>query len=96
LQRFSQTGDKEDEMRLTVTSTSAALAFSFALAVPISAYAAGAASVHKQTRHVAHVEISRNASALAPAWVMSVVGRLPETDGLSRNRDDCNYGCIDN
>jgi hypothetical protein len=87
----------EDEMRLTFTSTSAALAFSFALAVPILAYADGAAQVYKQTRHhAAHVEISRDASALAPAWAMSAAGRVPETDGLSRNRDDCNYGCIEN
>jgi hypothetical protein len=70
-QRFCRTGDKEDEMRLTFASVSAALAFSFALAVPISAYAAGAAPVYKQTRHAAHVEIFRNASALAPAWAMS-------------------------
>jgi hypothetical protein len=74
----------------------AALAFSFALAVPITAYAAGAAPVYKQTRHAAHVAIARNASALAPTWVMSAAGRAPETDGLSRDRDDCNYGCIDN
>jgi hypothetical protein len=82
-------------MRLTFTSTSAALAFSFALAVPISAYAHGAAPVYKQTHHGAHVEISQNASALAPVWAMPAAGRVPETDGLSRNRD-CNYGCIDN
>jgi hypothetical protein len=84
-------------MRLTFTSTSAALAFSFALALPISAYADGAAPVYKQARHhMAHVKISRNASALAPAWTMSPAGRVPETDGLSRNPEDCNYGCIDN
>jgi hypothetical protein len=74
----------------------AALAFSFALAVPISAYADGATSVYKQTRLAAHVEISRNASALAPAWATSPAGRVPETDALSRNPDDCNYGYIDN
>jgi hypothetical protein len=85
-------------MRLTLTS--AALAFCFALAPPLSAYAfePGAAAAHEQTRgthHPARVKILPNATALAPAWAMSSAGRVHETDGLSRNDDDCNYGCID-
>jgi hypothetical protein len=85
-------------MRLTFTT--AALALSFALAAPVSAYAYdGSAPGHQQSgrvSHAAHVKISPTATALAPTWAMSPAGRVPETDGLSRNPDDCNYGCIDN
>jgi hypothetical protein len=86
-------------MRLRFTS--AALAFCFALAAPISAYAfgGGSAAVYEQTRdvrHVAHADLSPNATALAPASAMISAGRVKETDGLSRNLDDCIYGCIDN
>jgi hypothetical protein len=85
-------------MRLTLTS--AALALCFALPAPVPAYAfdASSAAVHEHTRHAHHAaraEISPNALALAPTWAMSSADRVKETDGLSRNPDDCNYGCID-
>ena len=85
-------------MRLTLTS--AALALCFALPAPVPAYAfdASSAAVHEQTRgmrYPARAKISPNATALAPAWAMSSAGRVHETDGLSRDDDDCNYGCID-
>ena len=86
-------------MRLRFTS--AALAFCFALAAPVlaSAFEDGSAAVYKHARHVRHaagMEISPSATALAPTWAMFSAGRVKETDGLSRNPDDCNYGCIDN
>ena len=39
----------------------------------------------------AHATIPSNAMALSPILV-----REPENDGLSRNHEDCNVGCIDN
>jgi len=37
------------------------------------------------------VAIPNNATAFSPT-----LAREPETDGLSRNREDCNMGCVDN
>ncbi len=38
------------------------------------------------------------AKAIAPRSLLppAPAERVPETDGLSRNVEDCNYGCIDN
>jgi len=85
-------------MRLTFTA--AALTSCFALAAPLSANAfdGGSAAVHEQTRrahHPSRVEISSKTLAMAPVWAMSSVDRVKETDGLSRDPDDCNNGCID-
>ena len=50
---------------------------------------------HKAPVHqFVYMSIPVTATALVPAPVASV--RTHETDGLSRNPDDCNYGCIDN
>jgi hypothetical protein len=45
-------------------------------------------------RAVNHETVDPRASALAPAPIAALV-RRGETDGLSRNDEDCNYGCID-
>jgi hypothetical protein len=54
------------------------------------------ASAQPTHRHKAHTDrfapIPWTATALAPA----ATARIHETDGLSRNPDDCNFGCIDN
>jgi hypothetical protein len=87
----------EDEMRLSNTAYAVcALAFGLALIAPIPAYAqVGAESTHKHKAHVDHfTAIPRTATALMPAPATAV--RVPETDGLSRDDDDCNkFGCID-
>ena len=72
-----------------------ALAFGFALTMPIPAYAqVGAQPTYKHRAHVHHfMAIPRTATALMPAPATAV--RAPETDGLSRNDDDCKFGCID-
>jgi hypothetical protein len=83
-------------MRLSnITCTACALAFGFALTTPIPVYAqVGAQPSYK---HKAHVDYFRaipwTATALMPAPATAV--RVPETDGLSRNDDDCRFGCID-
>jgi hypothetical protein len=80
-----------------LTYTVCALAFGFALAAPASAYAHGQSRpVYGHAHHATQAEISPKATALAPAWTMSPAGVVTETDGLSRNLDDCNHGCIDN
>ena len=72
-----------------------ALAFGFALTTPISVYAqVGAQPTYKHKAHVDHITaIPSAATALMPAPATAV--RAPETDGLSRNDDDCKFGCID-
>ncbi|RBP15454.1 hypothetical protein DFR50_10810 [Roseiarcus fermentans] len=52
---------------------------------------APAHTVHHPVHRVAHAAIPAGATALA----LPVVPRR-ETDGLSRDRADCNTGCIDN
>jgi hypothetical protein len=81
------------------------LALGLALAAPVAAYAHDGASKPVHHRHRAAL---RRATALAAAPPAApVLGFWPpayvaspeqhETDGLSRNPDDCvTYGCIDN
>jgi hypothetical protein len=84
-------------MRLSnIAHAACALAFGFALATPIPAHAqVGAQPSHKHNAHVHHVmAILRTATALMPTPATAV--RVLETDGLSRNDDDCvKFGCID-
>jgi hypothetical protein len=78
------------------------LALGIALALPASAYAALAApgriQTHRAIHHrsvVARAEVPSRAPAYAPARPYQFGDH--ETDGLSRNPDDCvTYGCIDN
>lgn len=71
-----------------------AIALGVALCAPTAVYANDSAmrvDKHQGYHRVASATILNKAEALAPAPV-----HVPETDGLSRDRDDCNYGCIDN
>ena len=85
-------------MRLSnITYSTCALAFGFALTVPGSAYAyVHSAHVYRHVQHHAtQAKISPKATALAAARTTSPANTVKETDGLSRNADDCNVGCID-
>lgn len=66
------------------------------LAVPIDAFPADGAPVHKHLmlRHKGG-GMARATALTAPAPAASAPQRIPRTDGLSRDDDDCNYGCID-
>jgi hypothetical protein len=84
----------EEKMRtVSILAQVVALSFGVALAAPVSALAAdGSHSFHKhaiQVRHVAYAGFSSNATALVPAVLIN------DSDGLSRNSEDCNKGCID-
>ncbi len=76
------------------------LALGIALAAPASAYAALGASGPMYTHRVIHHRsVVARAEAPAPAYAPARPYRFgdQETDGLSRNPDDCvTYGCIDN
>ena len=103
----------EDEMRLSRNiSAKGALACGFllmALALAAPSSAAEAKNHAPVSRYLAlhHRSVDPRATAQFPAapaffpfdWSGSYVPapRKPETDGLSRNPDDCvKYGCIDN
>jgi hypothetical protein len=74
-----------------------ALAVDVAFAAPISALAADSAyPFHKhavQTHRV--TDLPSNAIALAPVQALVPAAHVRVSDGLSRNSDDCNMGCID-
>jgi hypothetical protein len=80
------------------------LALGIALAAPASASAFAALNVDRPVHHdraTHHRSLAMRAQAPAPATIFSFAGSPTfgdnETDGLSRNPDDCvTYGCIDN
>jgi len=103
----------ENEMRLSRTiRTEAALAFGFVLTAlvlaapnPVAEASSSATVGRNLTLH--HESVDPRATAQVPAapaffWLPSFgsyvpAPRKPETDGLSRNPNDCvKYGCIDN
>jgi hypothetical protein len=101
----------ENEMRLSRSMhAEAALACGFvltALVLGASNSAAEAGSGTVVSRHLQHESVDPRAIAQVPArptlFSLPSFGsyvpapRKPETDGLSRNPDDCvKYGCIDN
>jgi hypothetical protein len=105
--------EMEDEMRLSRSiSAKCALACGFLLMIPVleaPAFAAEARNHAPVSRHLTlhHRSVDPRTIALAPAATGPIwpdffgsyvpAPRKPETDGLSRNPDDCaRYGCIDN
>jgi hypothetical protein len=89
---------------MTRTASVLSLALGLLLAGPVEAK-----PHHPHKTLGAHPPIERLLfNALAPEmtvrWPAPFIGATPgsasssrpETDGLSRNPDDCNYGCIDN
>ena len=84
--------------------TSVALALCVALPVPIVANASERVNpVHKHQIHQQRVItgwFNPAATALVPVigfvWAAPTLKSNDNTDGLSRDRDQCNRGCIDN
>jgi hypothetical protein len=72
----------EDGMKLSTIF----LALCFALAP----FAAHATVQHHHALHHRHAAISAKATALEPAVKLD-----DDSDGLTRNHDECNRGCID-
>ena len=82
----------------TIINTCVALGI--LLSTPVMSYPAASASAPTMHRsHPHHKANSADAKALAPLWATPAAAApysAHETDGLSRNLDDCNFGCIDN
>ena len=88
----------EEKMRIVSTFASmVALAFGLALAAPASAIAGdGAHPFHKHAIQMHRVAYAfSNATALAPTPAFVPAAAVRDSDGLSRDREDCNRGCID-
>jgi hypothetical protein len=77
----------------------APIALGFILVIPLFPIPALGAPAHQAGHKTAHHRVADFAKARALVSPGSYVPapRKPETDGLSRNSDDCEkYGCIDN
>lgn len=73
-----------------------ALAVGVAFAAPTSLAAESAYPFHKHAVQTHRVTgLPSNAIALAPVQALVPAARVRDSDGLSRNSDDCNMGCID-
>jgi hypothetical protein len=80
----------EDKMKLfTVFS----LAMCFALA-PFAAHATNNAVRHHHPLHYVQ-QAQRSAIPMAATALVPAVKMDDDSDGLSRNHEDCNRGCID-
>jgi hypothetical protein len=71
------------------------MALGFFLAVPLFALPALGAATHKAGHKPTHYQIADFARAKALVSPATPVLRERETDGLSRDAEDCNRGCID-
>jgi hypothetical protein len=63
---------------------------SLALCFALASFSAHATVQHHHALHHQHAAISATATALVPAVKVD-----DDSDGLTRNRDECNRGCID-
>lgn len=87
-------------------SRTLALAFAISLAGPIATFATeeSAAPVHHDLRHIrhhhvtaqkAHPAVSTAHSGPAPAKPVTPPAVQNDSDGLSRDPEDCMMGCLD-
>ena len=81
----------EETMTLTYRSMTFAACFAALIAASASA---GAQPTYKHKTHTQYTAMVVD-PAPAVATVLHGRGAPTETDGLSRNSDDCNFGCID-
>jgi hypothetical protein len=81
-----------------LSKTSLALAIALAASGPCDANAGGDPQPMSAARHSAlDFKKAKAMAPPAPIFLMESVraDHRPETDGLSRNDEDCNFGCID-
>jgi hypothetical protein len=76
-------------------SHGAPTALAFILAIPLFALPAHGAPAHDAGYQPAHHRVSDFAQARAYVAPTTPIAQAPETDGLSRKDEECNFGCID-
>ena len=76
-------------------SIKAPMALGFLLAIPLFALPAHGAPAHDTGHRPAQHRVADFAEARAYVSPTTPVAPAPETDGLSRKDEECNFGCID-
>ena len=71
------------------------MALAFILAIPLFTFPALGAPAHDAGHKPAHHRVADFAAATAYVGRAAPVAQAPETDGLSRKDEECNFGCID-
>jgi hypothetical protein len=71
------------------------MALGFLLAVPLFAIPAFGAPTHDARPQPARHRVADFSEARANVSPATPVAEAPETDGLSRKDEECNFGCID-
>jgi hypothetical protein len=71
------------------------LATCLLLAIPLFALPALGAPTHETGRKLAQHRVADFAEATAYVSPVTPIAQAPETDGLSRKDDECNFGCVD-
>jgi hypothetical protein len=92
--RLPTTPITRQEIEMSV-SIKAPMALGFLLAIPLFALPAFGAPAHETGSKSAHHRVADFAQATAYVSPVTPVAQAPETDGLSRKDDECNFGCID-
>lgn len=76
-------------------SHGAPTALGFILAIPLFALPAHGAPAHVAGPKPGHHRMADFAQATAYVSPTAPVAQAPETDGLSRKDEECNFGCVD-
>ena len=76
-------------------SSKAPMAFGVLLAIPLFALPAHGAPAYDTGHKPAQRRVADFAQARAYVSLVKPVAQAPETDGLSRDDKECNFGCID-
>jgi hypothetical protein len=71
------------------------MALGFLLAIPLFALPAHGAPAHDTGHRPAQHRVADFAEARAYVSPVTPIAQAPETDGLSRKDEECNFGCVD-
>jgi hypothetical protein len=76
-------------------SFKAPMALGFLFAIPLFALPAHGANAYDAGHKSAQHRVADFAEATAYASPVKPAAQAPETDGLSRENKECNFGCVD-
>ncbi len=76
-------------------SFKAPMALGFLLAIPLFALPAHGAPASDTGHKPAQRRVADLAGATAYVSLGTPIAQAPETDGLSRKDEECNFGCVD-
>ncbi len=71
------------------------MALGLLLAIPLFALPAHGAPAYETGHKPAQRRVADFAEATAYVSPVTPIAQAPETDGLSRKDEECNFGCID-